>query len=72
MTDVSLVYAFAAFNFPYEFSGKLVGGNALPQREPRLIPDRLHSRRPQSHGLPYSTTAPAILHDHNHGSPSAN
>jgi len=34
MTDVSLVYAFAAFNFPYEFSGKLVGATPCRNENP--------------------------------------
>jgi hypothetical protein len=71
MTDVSLVYAFAAFNFPYEFSRKLVGENAPAATRTTLDSGSTTVAATTIARLPYSsTTAPAILHDHNGGSPN--
>jgi hypothetical protein len=71
MTDASLVYAFAAFNFPYEFSRELVDDQRPAARRTTLDFRSAPFAVATIARLPYSsTTAPAILNDHNNAPPS--
>jgi hypothetical protein len=72
MTDVSLVYAFTAFNFPYEFSRELVDDRRPAARGTTLDFGSAPFAVPTIARLPYSsTTGPAILNDHNNVPPRA-